>query len=117
MKYLVQQYYAIIEEKVSTPTFAKLWITLQQNLGASYLDLKTERLSKIRRKQLLSLITHPIYPRNHSILSIQLTHSKIAELRKVLTNSGLNLLKLVRIPLTMREQELAIPSHIMRDLF
>ncbi len=50
MKYLVQQYYAIIEEKVSTTTYTKLWITLQQNLGASYLDLKTERLSKIRRK-------------------------------------------------------------------
>jgi 16S rRNA U516 pseudouridylate synthase RsuA-like enzyme len=117
MKYLAQQYYAIIEEKVSTTTYTKLWITLQQNLGASYLDLKTERLCKTRRKQLLSLITRPIYRGNQSILSIQLTNSKIAELRKVLTNSGLNILKLVRVPLTMKGQELAIPSHIMRDLF
>jgi 16S rRNA U516 pseudouridylate synthase RsuA-like enzyme len=117
MKNLVQQYYAIMEEKVSTPIFTKLWMALKLNLGSSYLDVKLERLCKTKRKQLLSLVPHYITVEKPSILSIQLTNTKIEELREVITTSGLKLLKLVRIPINMREQELAIPPNIMRDLF
>jgi 16S rRNA U516 pseudouridylate synthase RsuA-like enzyme len=117
MKNLAQQYYAILEEKVSTTTFTTLWMTLKQNLGASYLDVQLERLCKTKRKELLSLIPRYVGIEKPSILSIQLTNAKIEELREVLTKSGLKLLKLVRIPINMREQELAIPPNIMRDLF
>tara|TARA_R110000751_G_scaffold74057_1_gene149911 strand:+ start:28395 stop:28778 length:384 start_codon:yes stop_codon:yes gene_type:complete len=117
MKNLVQQYYAIMEKKVSTPIFTKLWMALKLNLGSSYLDVKLERLCKTKRKQLLSLVPHYITVEKPSILSIQLTNTKIEELREVITTSGLKLLKLVRIPINMREQELAIPPNIMRDLF
>ncbi|MFT4806270.1 MAG: hypothetical protein ACI9YE_003503 [Psychroserpens sp.] len=117
MKNLVQQYYAIMEEKVSTTIFTKLWMALKLNLGSNYLDVKLERLCKTKRKQLLSLVPNYITVEKPSILSIQLTNTKIEELRDVLTKSGLNLLKLVRIPLNMRVQDLAIPPNIMRDLF
>jgi hypothetical protein len=117
MKNLVQQYYAIMEEKVSTPIFTKLWMALKLNLGSSYLDVKLERLCKTKRKQLLSLVPNYITVEKPSILSIQLSNTKIEELRDVLTKSGLNLLKLVRIPVNTRAQELAIPPNIMRDLF
>ena len=117
MKNLVQQYYAIMEEKVSTPIFTKLWLALKLNLGSSYLDVQLERLCKTKRKQLLSLVPYYITVEKPSILSIQLTNTKIEELRDVLTKSGLNLLKLVRIPVNTRAQELAIPPNIMRDLF
>jgi hypothetical protein len=117
MKNLVQQYYAIMEEKVSTTIFTKLWMALKLNLGSNYLDVKLERLCKTKRKQLLSLVPNYITVEKPSILSIQLTNTKIEELRDVLTKSGLNLLKLVRIPVNTRAQELAIPPNIMRDLF
>jgi 16S rRNA U516 pseudouridylate synthase RsuA-like enzyme len=117
MRNLVQQYYVIMEEKVSTTTFTKLWMALKHNLGASYLDVQLERLCKNKRKQLLSLIPHHNAKGKPSILSIQLTNAKIGELRDVLTKSGLKLLKLVRIPINMKEQELVIPPNIMRDLF
>jgi hypothetical protein len=117
MKNLAQQYYAIIEEKVSTTIFTKLWMALKLNLGSSYLDVKLERLCKTKRKQLLSLVPNYITVEKPSILSIQLSNTKIEELRDVLTKSGLNLLKLVRIPVNTRAQELAIPPNIMRDLF
>lgn len=117
MKNLVQQYYAIFEEKVSTTTFTQLWIMLQKNLGTNYLELQLDRLCNTKRSQLLSLMPSDIQIGKESVLSIQLTNSKIEELRMVLLTSGLSLLKLIRIPITMKEQELAIPPQIMRDLF
>jgi 16S rRNA U516 pseudouridylate synthase RsuA-like enzyme len=117
MKNLIQQYYAVIDQKVCTATFTTLWLALKNNLGNTYLDLKLEDLCKNRKQQLLSLIPQHLTKGKSSILSIQLTNTKIEELRKVFIESGLGLLKLVRIPIAMKEQELAIPKNIMRDLF
>ncbi len=117
MKKIAQQYYAIIGDKVCSNTYSKIWTALQRKLGVSYLDLKMEQFDKQKRRELLSFVPKHIKKGKQSILSIQLTNSRIKELREVLTESGLSVIKLIRIPANMKEQELAIPSHIMRDLF